>query len=131
MADAMPAEFAPMIWIGALLGLRWGEVAALHVADVDLLARELHVRHTITRDATGATTIGEPKSAGTRTLTIPGPLAQVLAAHLAAARLTAADADALLFPDSRGGPLIASNWRRRVWLPAMTATGLRTTTDGT
>jgi integrase len=129
-AAAMPVEHTPMIWIGALLGLRWGEVAALHVADVDLLGRVLHVRHTVTRDATGATTIGEPKSeAGTRSLTIPAPLAEVIAAHLAAAGLTAADGDALLFPDARGGPQIASNWRRRVWLPAMVATGLGTITD--
>ena len=131
VVDAMPVEHAPMVWIGALLGLRWGEVAALHVADIDLLGRELHVRHTVTRDELGHTSIGEPKSdAGTRTLTIPGPLAQVLAAHLAAAGLTAADGDALLFPDTRSGPLTASNWRRRVRLPALVAAGLGTITQG-
>ncbi|MGH2628118.1 MAG: tyrosine-type recombinase/integrase, partial [Anaerolineales bacterium] len=31
LADAMPAQYAPMVWIGALLGLRWGEAAALRV----------------------------------------------------------------------------------------------------
>ena len=127
VVDAMPIEHAPMVWLGALLGLRWGEVAALHVSDVDLLSRALHVRHTITRDELGRTAIGEPKSeAGIRTLTIPDALGQVLSAHLAAAGLTAANGDSLLFPDSRGGPLHASNWRRRVWLPAMLAAGLGT-----
>lgn len=125
VAEAMPTEYAAMVWIGALLGLRWGEVAALHVADVDMLGRALHVRYTITRDGDGRTTIGEPKSeAGTRTLTIPGPLAEVIAAHLASASLTAADSTALIFPGTRGGPLTASNWRRRVWVPAMVATKL-------
>lgn len=130
LAEAMPAEHAPMVWIGALLGLRWGEVAALRVVDVDLLGRELHVRRTVTQDERGHTSIGVPKSdAGTRTLSVPGPLVEVIAAHLAAAGLTAADGDALLFPDARGGPLVPSNWRRRVWLPATVAIGLGTLDD--
>ncbi|MFP5256083.1 MAG: tyrosine-type recombinase/integrase [Acidimicrobiia bacterium] len=127
LADAMPAEHAPMVWIGALLGLRWGEVAALAVADLDLLGRTLTVRRTVTRDDTGATSLGEPKSeAGRRTLTIPAPLGEVLSAHLATRGLTAADGDALLFPGPRGRPQIASNWRRRVWLPAIIKIGLGT-----
>jgi integrase len=130
LADAMPAEYAPMVWIGALLGLRWGEVAALHVADVDLLGREIHVRHTVTRDDAGGATIGAPKSeAGRRTMTLPAPLVEVIAAHLASVGLTAANGTALVFSDSRGGLLVASNWRRRVWLPAMLATGLGTVDD--
>lgn len=125
LADAVGPEQAPMIWLGALLGLRWGEVAALSVADVDLLGRRLHVRHTVTRDEHGATVLGEPKSdAGTRTLTIPGLLAEVLAAHLAAAGLTAADSNSLLFPDTRGRLLNASNWRSRVWYRAAAAAGV-------
>ena len=116
-----------MVWIGALLGLRWGEVAALHVADVDLLGRTLHVRHTITRDERSRPTIGAPKSeAGTRTLTIPAALGEVIAAHMAAVGLTAADSDRLLFRSANGGPVAASNWRRRVWIPAMVAAGLGT-----
>src|ERR1700722_14955272 len=31
IADAVPPEYRPMIWIGAVLGLRWSEVAALRV----------------------------------------------------------------------------------------------------
>ena len=125
LADAMPVEHAPMVWLGAVLGLRWGEVAALHVRDVDLLAGELHVRHSLTKDGRGRTVVGAPKSdAGTRTIAIPAPLVQVLAAHLRTRQLTAADPDALLFPDGKGGPLVASNWRRRVWLPAALAAGV-------
>lgn len=132
LSDAMPVEQSPMVWLGAVLGLRWGEVAALQVRDIDLLAGELHVRHSLTKDATGRTVIGAPKSdAGTRTLSIPAPLVQVLAAHLRTVGLTAADDGALVFPDSRGGPLVASNWRRRVWLPATVAIGLGTIDEDT
>src|SRR5690606_8842250 len=45
-------------------------------------------------------------------------LGQVLAAHLANRGLTAADAEALLFPSTKGWPLIAGNYSRRVWIPA-------------
>jgi hypothetical protein len=30
-----------------------------------------------------------------------------------------------IFPNADGGPLDYSNWRRRVWLPAAAATGLK------
>ena len=111
-----------MVWLGAVLGLRWGETAALRVCDVDLLARKLHVRRTIARDENGWTGVGEPKSdAGRRTLALPLPLAEVLAAHMKATGLTAADADRLLFPAPGGGLLAASNWRRRVSYSAAVA----------
>ena len=31
LADALGADYAPMAYLGALLGLRWGEVAGLRV----------------------------------------------------------------------------------------------------
>jgi len=39
--------------------------------------------------------------------------------------LTAVDSDALVFVDTRGGPLRYSNWRRRAWEPACEAAGLK------
>ena len=125
LAEAMPAEYSPMVWLGAVLGLRWGEAAALQVCDVDLLGRELHVRRTITRDEHGAGRIGAPKSeAGRRTLSLPQPLVDVLAAHLKLRGLTAADGDALVFAAPKGGLLNATNWRRQVWHPAAVAAGV-------
>lgn len=99
-----------------------GEVAALSVADVDLLGRRLHVRRTVARDDRGRTVLAEPKSdAGRRTVAIPLPLVEIIAAHLGALGLTAAHADALLFPSRSGGPMTASNFGRRVWHPAIIA----------
>jgi len=130
VAEAMPVQYAPMVWLGALLGLRWGEVAALRVCDLDLLGRTLTVAHTVTRDGTGAVSLGAPKSdAGRRTLSLPVPLVEALAAHLAALRLTAADPDALLFANATGGLLHAANYSRRVWRPAMIAADLATVDD--
>lgn len=36
LADAMPAEYHPMVYLGAVLGLRWAEVAGLEVRSLDL-----------------------------------------------------------------------------------------------
>lgn len=127
VAEAMPTEQSAMVWLGAVLGLRWGEVAALTMGSVDILGRTLTVSRSVSRGANGQPEVAAPKSeAGHRTLALPQPLADLLAAHAATIGATAADADALLFPDARGGLLRYSNWLRRSWWPAMVATGLGT-----
>jgi integrase len=114
-----------MVYVGAMLGLRWGECAGLRVHDLDLLARTLTVTGQRTRGRGGRMVEGAPKSlAGRRTLTIPQPLVDMLAAHLKNRRLTAADAEQYLFVGSRGGPLQYSGFRQRRWLPACKAIGL-------
>jgi integrase len=128
LAAAMPADTAAMVWLGAVLGLRWGEVAGLRVGRVDLLRRTVTVSEQVTRGIGGIGIVCPPKSAaGRRTLTIPSPLVEVLSAHLVRRGLTGADPDALLFPNMDGSPLDYSNWRRRVWLPAVAAAGLKGT----
>jgi integrase len=124
-ADALPAEYRPMVWLGAVLGMRWQEVAALQMGALDLLGRTLAVERAVVRGANGRPDLGEPKSdAGRRTLAMPAALAQALAAHAKAIGVTAADPDALLFPAPDGGLLRYSNWLRRAWWPAMVTAGL-------
>jgi integrase len=132
-AEALPAEYRPMVWLGAVLGLRWGEVAGLRVGALDLLGGTIRVERAVVRGANGSPVLGEPKSdAGRRNLAIAEPLTVLLAAHLKAIGLTAADRNALLFPGWDGGLLRYSNWLRRVWWPAMVAAGLATLErDGT
>lgn len=125
VAEVLPAEHRPMVWLGAVLGLRWGEVAGLQMGALDLLGRTLRVERAVVRGPKGQPTIGQPKSdAGRRTLAMPQALAELLAAHAKAIGVTAADPDALLFPASEGGPLRYSNWLRRTWWPAMVTAGL-------
>jgi len=126
LADAMRSDYAPMVWVGVVAGLRWGEVAGLRVRHVDVLRRTVNVEEQVARGAGGTTIVAAPKSdAGSRTLTIPAQLADLLSAHMATRGLTAADADAFLFPGPDGvGPLAYSNWRRRIWQPAIEAAGL-------
>jgi integrase len=118
-------ELGPMVYLGAVEGLRWGEVAGLRVGQVDVAARTVAVVETIVRGRKGAVGVGEPKSdAGRRTLPIPAALADMLSDHMAAVGLTPADREALLFRSPGGRPLRYTNWLRRKWYPATIASGL-------
>jgi integrase len=115
----------PMVYLGAVEGLRWGEVAGLRVGQVDVEARTVAVVETIVRGRKGAVGMGEPKSdAGRRTLPVPSGLADMLSDHMAASGLTPADHEALLFTSPGGGLLRYTNWLRRSWYPATIAAGL-------
>jgi integrase len=121
IATAVGSRYSTMVWCGALLGLRWGEVAGLRVGDLDMLGGTLRVSEQ--RPAHGP--VGPPKSkAGERPLSLPAALVQMLAAHLSACRLTAADKDSLVFTSPEGEPLDYSNWRRRVWISAVQQAGV-------
>ncbi len=115
-----------MVWVGAVTGLRWGEVAGLRVGRVDLLRRTISVAEQVTRGTGGRPVVTAPKSsAGRRELTVPAALAEVLSAHLISRGITGADSDAFVFAATEGRPLDYANWRRRVWLPAVDAAGLQ------
>jgi integrase len=125
-SDNTIGEYEAMVWLGAVLGLRWSEVAGLRIGSVNLLRRTVTVAPdgAVTRDGKGRPVVGDPKSAaGARTMAIPASLVDVLAEHHAARQLTASDLDRLLFEAPRGGPLRYSNWLRRVWHPATLAAG--------
>jgi integrase len=114
-------DYALMMWIGALTGLRWGEVAGLRVGSVDLLLRELAVVEQRTRDLEDDDVTGTPKSAaGRRSLRVDPALADMISEHLAGRRLTGADGDAFFFVrDMAGKPLNYSHWRQRVSNPRL------------
>ncbi|MFP5372953.1 MAG: tyrosine-type recombinase/integrase, partial [Actinomycetes bacterium] len=119
LAEEVGPDWRPMVYLGAVLGLRWGECAGLRVGRIDFLNRTLTVAEQRSRGAGGAMVSGPPKSeAGNRTMTVPVPLMEMLAEHLARRELTAADAGAWVFVGHDGRPLDYSNWRQRVWLPA-------------
>jgi integrase len=120
LANATDERYRGMVWIAALLGLRWGEVAGLRVSRLDVPGRTLSVAEIVTRDAQGRTVLGPPKSvAGNRILSLPSVLVDILAIHLAETDFGAAGGDAFVFPAPGGLPWSYSNYRRRIWLPAV------------
>ena len=71
----------------------------------------------------GGFAFGAPKSeAGRRTIVFPDLIVPDLAWHLA--RFAGPEDDSLLFTSPSGSPLRNSNFRRRVWLPALAVAGL-------
>jgi integrase len=114
-----------MVYLGAVLGLRFSEIAGLRVGRFDLLAHSVLVAETGTRDAVGRPVFGLPKSvASRRTLAIPVPLVELLTAHLRLRGVTGAETEELVFTAPDGGPLRYANWRNRVWVPACRGAGV-------
>ena len=114
LVAAMDESNRPMVYLGAVLGLRFSEVAGLRVGRMDLDSGSVSVNETITRDSQGRPVFDAPKSAASRrTIALPAPL-----------REPESDSDALVFVSTEGGPLRYANWRNRVWSPAREAAGL-------
>jgi integrase len=110
-----------MMWLGAVLGLRWSEAAAITPGRL----RFLEGRLTVDRQLTRSGGFAPPKSAAShRTMACPVWLLEELAALLARRGLSAADVDALVFVSDNGTPLDYPNWRQRTWMPACERAGL-------
>jgi integrase len=125
LAAALEPDFGAFVYLGAVLGLRWGECAGLRVGRIDFVNSTLMVAEQITRGRGGEPIAGPPKSeAGIRTLAMPTPLAEMLASHLMRQGLSEADEDEYVFTMPDGGPLWYQNWRIRFWLPACKEVGL-------
>lgn len=124
LADKIGQNHRAMVYLAAVLGLRWSEVAALRVRAVDVLRSTVSVTDALV-EAAGVISFESPKStAGRRSMSMPAPLSEMVALHLARKGLTGANPDALLFTAPAGGPMRYSNFRRRLWLPAVKEAGL-------
>jgi integrase len=122
LAEATGDKWAASVYLGAVTGLRWGEAFALRADSLDLDAGTVTVDAGISRGEQGESVEDGPKTAaGIRTLSIPSALVDILRAHVENQDIRD---DGLLFPDDRGGLVRASNWRRRVWEPAVKKAGL-------
>jgi integrase len=98
LAGELDPTSALMMWVSVLTGLRWGEVAGLRVASIDLLRAELRVVEQRTRDLAGDDVTALPKSdAGIRRLRLPSTLVAMISEHLGRRGVTGADGDALVF----------------------------------
>ena len=100
IAAAMPDRLRLMVLLAAWCGLRFGELAELRRADIDLAHGVLRVRRGVVR-AGGQHIAGTPKSpAGVRDVAIPPHLMPMVHDHLAGH--TGSGRDALLFTAQSG-----------------------------
>lgn len=85
VADAIRPEWRMMILLAAYCALRFGEVAALRRADVDLDRGALSIGRAVTLASDGTAIVGPPKSrAGIREVAIPEGLLGDLRRHILA-----------------------------------------------
>lgn len=103
-----------LVYVLGTTGLRFGEAAELRWRDVDLDAGRLTVSRSVTF-VSGTPVVGSPKNGTSRVVALPSTVARLL---------TVGDPDALVFPDSGGRWLRASNARRRWWAAALASAGL-------
>jgi integrase len=126
--DAAPAELVAPILTGLDAGLRWQEVYALTPAAV-LPGGFLMVSRAVIagRGEGGKTGTIKPwtKGGGSRTVPVATDrLAAALDEAVAAARAAGRGRDGLLFPGRRGAVMRYQTYRRALWLPTMTASGI-------
>lgn len=122
LADLIGQRYRVLVLLAAFSSLRWGELAALRRADIDMQARTVRVCRQLTEPRGGGFDFGPPKSdAGKRMVAIPDLVMPDLALHIIT---YAAGDDELVFTSSTGRPLRHSNFYRRVWMPALVACGL-------
>jgi len=119
LAATVGVAYSPMLFLGTILGLRFSECAAIRIGDVDFLRQVVHIRTGLV-EAGGHLAEGAPKSASSRrSMAAPKALIEMLSSHLAVRGLTAADSDERLFVAPTGTDLRYSNFRARVWVPAV------------
>lgn len=137
LAELRGHRLEALFWVALLLGLRQGELLALHWADVDFAAGVIHVRGGVQRQRHREAEKGKRSERvfvptkthrGERPLPLVHPLDLVLLAHRARQDEERLQDDwqehDLLFPSERGTPMEASNLVNRVFKPALKAAGL-------
>jgi integrase len=124
LAAVVGPDLGLTVYLGGVLGLRWGEVAGLRVSAIDFAQCTVTVAEQRTRGLGGVMITRQPKTnAGRRTVTAPDWLMELVATHLAR-RPDEAGPNALLFVTAEGEGMDYSHWRQRVWIPATQAAGL-------
>lgn len=116
LVEHVPEYYRPVVQTLAMTGLRWGELVALEVGDVELMADVPYLRVTkaLKRNRAGHF-VGTPKSLRSRrTVSLPASLVDVLVPYVA----TRNPAD-ILFVGPQGARLRDANFRERVWARAI------------
>lgn len=111
--ERMAEHYRPVLRFLFGMGCRWGEAAALTVADVQL--PYVHIRRSVKWSPDGERRTGAPKTKkSNRRVVVP----EELHAELLASCEGKAKGD-LVFTASRGGPILHRTFWSRYWLPAV------------
>ena len=107
LANAIDPRYHALIVTAAYTGLRWGELAALHLDNLNLLRRSLTVTHTLT-EVEGLIHRGEPKTpASRRQVALSPTIADLIGHHIG----TYPDPNGFVFTSPDLLPLRGTNFR--------------------
>ena len=95
---AEESAYPTVVWVLATTGLRWGELAALRVEDVDLVRRRLSITKSVTYVAGEGMVVSSPKTHEVRSVAV----SRFVAARLAG-EVEGKTRRALVFPARGGG----------------------------
>lgn len=118
LASALKPRFRALIYTAAYSGLRWSELVALKVHNLDLLKGTIHVRESLV-EVNGTLFAGSTKTGVKRTVSIPHDLCQMLGEHLSEFPAP----KGFVFTSTKGMPL-RRNFYKRHFLPALVKSGL-------
>jgi integrase len=112
-------EYRLAVLFLAYTGIRFGELAALRVGQLDLMRRRATIAESVTEVSGRGLVWGTPKGHERRDVPIHRFLVDELAVHVAGQ-----PAEALVFTAPRGGTLRVRNFRRAALDPAASALGI-------
>jgi integrase len=122
LAKAVPVRYRAVVLLATFADLRWGELAGLRRASIDLEACEIRIVETVAELDRGGLRPETPKSrAGKRTVAFPAELVPELRWHLE--RFAEDGERGVVFVGPKGGRLRRSNFRK-IWNKARESVGL-------
>jgi integrase len=122
IAENITPRYRLMVMLAAYCSLRFGELAGLRRARVNLLHRTITIEEQAVELADGSTIFGPPKSAaGRRVVAFPAEIVPMIEVHLA--EHVGASKDALLFTSREGLPLRRTKFRPH-WSAACRVVGV-------
>jgi integrase len=123
LAGAIYQRYRALVLLAVFGSLRWGELAALRRCDVDLKTGAVSVSQQLTELPGRGFVFGPPKSAaGKRLVVIPEAVLPAARQHVL--EHAQPGDEGLIFTSPKGTPLRHSDFRRRVWLPALREAGI-------
>ena len=116
-------RYRALVLLATFASLRWGEAIALRRCDLDLAAGIVRVRSAYAERSTGELVLGPPKSRTARRIVgIPASIIPAVREHLSV--FVSPEAEVLIFPGAKGGPLRRSNFNKMAaWPHAVRAIG--------
>ena len=121
IASRVGDEYEALVYVLAYCAIRAGEAVALRRKSVNIVRSELRIVESAT-EINGRIEFGTTKNRRNRNVTVPKFLMRLIEQRLE--HDVAKDPEALVFGSPQGRALRLSNFRHRVWYPAIKGTDL-------